>query len=312
MRLTLQRLDERFDASHASQRRLSRPVIYAFLAGSLAAIFWLDRITAAAPIQHLYYLPIILASFQIGRRSGLGVASAAIVLYHLANPVLLASVYKESDVVQIALFLAVAIVTARLAENARHLHGLATTDDLTGLHNLRSFEARLTRLVRASREAGLPLAMLALDVDRLKSINDVHGHLAGAEAVRTVGHILAASLPHDAVACRYGGDEFVVALSGRTSEQAREIADEVRRAVNTAAAPLAGTMFLAGTLSVSVGVACLAPTRTQIKSAGAPDDTATGEGLFKAADRALYQAKNSGRNRVCVLGTPRATVLTGH
>ena len=88
------------------------------------------------------------------------------------------------------------------------------TDDLTGLHNLRSFEARLASLVAAARENRSELSILVLDLDRLKQLNDVHGHLAGADAVRTVGHILADRLPSEAVACRYGGDEFVIAVPG--------------------------------------------------------------------------------------------------
>jgi PleD family two-component response regulator len=120
--------------------------------------------------------------------------------------------YQESDLVQMALFVAVGVTSAKLANDSRRLHRLALTDDLTGLHNLRSFEARLRMLVRASRQRSAPLALLLLDLDRLKSLNDTHGHLAGAEAVRTVGHLIAIRVPQDAVACRYGGDEFVIAL----------------------------------------------------------------------------------------------------
>jgi predicted signal transduction protein with EAL and GGDEF domain len=96
---------------------------------------------------------------------------------------------KESDLVQIALFLAVGVVTAKLTRDTNRLRRLAMTDDLTGLHNLRSFEARLATMVRASREMQAPLALLVLDVDRLKSLNDQYGHLTGAEAVRTVGRV---------------------------------------------------------------------------------------------------------------------------
>jgi diguanylate cyclase (GGDEF)-like protein len=267
----------------------------------LLVTFGVDRATASAPLQHLYYLPIILASLWIGRVAGLTVSGASIVLYHIANPGLLSAGYKDSDVVQIVLFLAVGIVTSTLAENARHLHQLASTDDLTGLHNLRSFENALTNLVRTARMTGAPLSMLAIDVDRLKRINDAHGHLAGAEAVRTVGHVLAAHLPTTAVACRYGGDEFVVALPGYTAEKAAAVAQHLRRYVNGVAPFLAGVSFPATTLSISVGVACLEPrdfrSMQKIETAEAE---MIGESLFKAADRALYVAKEEGRNRVSV------------
>src|SRR4029079_837089 len=137
---------------------------------------------------------------RFGVRGGTATALAATVLYHLANPRLLTLMYGEADLVQIALFMAVGLVTAKLAFDARRLHRLAMTDDLTGLHNLRSFEMRMRRMVRHARHANTSLAVLVLDVDRLKSLNDAYGHLAGAEAVRTVGEVLATRLPVDSAA----------------------------------------------------------------------------------------------------------------
>jgi diguanylate cyclase (GGDEF)-like protein len=195
-----------------------------------------------------------------------------------------------------ALFIAVALVTSRLADDARRLRQLAATDDLTGLHNLRSFEAKLTPMLLDARESGASISMLVLDVDRLKSLNDRYGHLTGAEAVRTVGHILAARLPPGSVACRYGGDEFVVAIPRCTRPRANEIADDIRRAVNETAPVLAGVSFPAATLSVSVGVT--SRSGGQVGPPGGEEDP--GEGMFREADAALYRAKERGRNHVCV------------
>ena len=111
---------------------------------------------------------------------------------------------------QIALFVGIGVAAAKLANDRRRLHRLAITDDLTGLHNLRSFEGQLRTLLRNAVVYQLPVALLVLDLDRLKSLNDTHGHLAGAEAVRSIGHLIAGCLPAGGVACRYGGDEFVV------------------------------------------------------------------------------------------------------
>jgi diguanylate cyclase (GGDEF)-like protein len=174
------------------------------------------------------------------------VALSAIVLYHAANARLLTFRYGESDLVQILLFLAVGVMTARLALDAQRLR-LAMTDDLTGLHNLRSFEGRLLTMVRESHETGLPLAVLVLDVDRLKSLNDQYGHLTGAEAVRTVGQIIGRRLPAEAVACRYGGDEFAITIPECTPSLVYRIADDLRRAVHESAPVLAGRSFAAGT-----------------------------------------------------------------
>jgi diguanylate cyclase (GGDEF)-like protein len=208
--------------------------------------------------------------------------------------------YGESDLIQIALFLAVGVVTAKLTLKANHLCRLAMTDDLTGLHNLRSFEARLATMVRASREQHARLALLVVDVDRLKSLNDQYGHLAGAEAVRTVGRILGRQLPPDAVACRYGGDEFVIALPRCTPLLVHRVASDLCRAVHDSAPVLSGRSFAAGTLSISVGGACASFDHIAPSRAMSPGNVEAGEWLFRAADSALYRAKAAGRNQVCV------------
>src|SRR6267142_935973 len=162
------------------RRRLNRAWVPAVVGTALWVIFELDRRTGSAPVQHLYYLPIILASLRMGPAIGVVVSLIAIALYHIANLAHFTVGYTDTDVVQTALFVFVGIVTAKLAADGRRLRTLAATDDLTGLHNLRSFEARLAVMVRASRQAGTSMAMLVLDVDRLKAMNDAYGHLAGA------------------------------------------------------------------------------------------------------------------------------------
>jgi diguanylate cyclase (GGDEF)-like protein len=292
----------------ARPRRRAVLLVTAVVAGALWLIFELDSRTGSAPVQHLYYLPIILASLFLGRRAGLGAAVIAILLYHLANLARFAR-YSDIDVVQTILFVVVGIVTAKLSDDARRLRHLATTDDLTGLHNLRSFEPRLERMVRASRETRTPLAMLVLDVDRLKSINDTYGHLAGAEAVRLVGHTLAVHLPPDAVACRYGGDEFAIAIPDCGRTLARTFAEELRGAVHALLPVLAGRRFTVGTLSISIGLAwldadCWSNPDCGADLSGPRDDVRTGEMLFGSADKALYAAKQQGRNRVSALAPP--------
>jgi diguanylate cyclase (GGDEF)-like protein len=268
--------------------------------GALLLVFGLDRATGSAPFQHLYYLPIILAGFSFGTRGGLIAGVSAIVLYHLANPPLLTFRYQESDLVQVALFLAVGLMTARLTRDADRLRRLAMTDDLTGLHNLRSFEARLATMVRASRESRAPLALLVLDVDRLKSLNDQYGHLTGAEAVRTVGQIIGRRVSPDAAACRYGGDEFVIAVPKCTPAGVRRVADDLCRAVHECEPVLSGRRFGVGTLSISVGVAGTSFDRRTASPVVSPRDVEVGESLFREADAALYRAKARGRNQVCV------------
>ena len=273
----------------------------ALVVGALLAVFAVDRATTSAPVQHLYYLPIIIAGLRFKMRGGVIAALAAIVLYHVANPHLLTFRYGESDLVQIALFLAVGTITAKLTHDRQRLRRLATTDDLTGLHNLRSFEQRLSAMVRATRETQTSLALLVLDVDRLKSLNDEFGHLAGAEAVRTVGHVIGSQMPSEAVACRYGGDEFAIAIPRCTPFIVRRIADDLRRAVQETAPVLAGHRFPSGTLSISIGASCASLERHPALPVSASRDVEVGETLFRAADAALYRAKAGGRNQVCVV-----------
>jgi diguanylate cyclase (GGDEF)-like protein len=276
---------------------LPAPWAAALVVIGMGAVFAVDRATGAVPFQHLYYLPIIYAAHRFGWAGGWTSSAAAVVLYHLANPALLAFAHGERDIVQIVLFLVVGVVMARLRDDARRLEALAATDDLTGLLNLRAFEQRLRPAVASARATGAPLSMLVLDLDGLKAINDVHGHLTGAEAVRTVGHVIAGHAPADAFACRYGGDEFIVALPAAPVARAVDLGGAILQAVRASAPVLAGQPFPAGTLSVSIGVAGLPDTLAPEPLDDAAAD-AVGEALFRAADAALYEAKRGGRGRV--------------
>lgn len=288
------RTPELLSARSPSSRRWTIVVV----ALALLVVFCLDRWTDAAPVQHLYYAPIILAAVVFGRRGGLTTSLAAVVLYHLANPETISVHYREADAVQVGLFVAIGLVTAKFVTDARRLRQLAMTDDLTGLHNLRSFEARLDAIIGEAISAGAPLSMLVIDVDRLKSLNDVYGHLTGAEAVREVGRAIGATVEARAVACRYGGDEFAVLLPGCGSSEAVATAARIRDSVQAAAPVLAGRAFPVGTLSVSVGIASRSFEIRQGGAAAVEDRVMVGETLFRVADRALYAAKEGGRNRV--------------
>jgi diguanylate cyclase (GGDEF)-like protein len=237
----------------------------------------------------------------------------AVLLYHLANPHLLTLRYGEGDVIQILLFFAVSLVTAKIASDAVRLRYLAGTDDLTSLLNLRSFEAQLARMIAEVEKTNAPLALLVLDIDRLKNLNDAYGHLAGAEAVRFVGRTIARLLPAHALACRYGGDEFVLALQQMGESEAVMFAETVRQEVELLSPTLAGQPFPTRTLSVSIGISCSDFSRARLAHRGwrkngqaawrETDQDALGEKLFQMADRALYAAKNGGRNRICVLSS---------
>jgi diguanylate cyclase (GGDEF)-like protein len=291
------------------RRRRSSAAVFIFVVGALLLVFVFDRATDAAPVQHLYYVPIIAAAAVFRMGGGVMAGLSAILLYHIANPHMLTFQYGESDLIQIVLFLAIGVATARFADDADRLRRLALTDDLTGLHNLRSFEARLLNMVQTSRAGRTSIAVLVLDVDHLKTLNDRYGHLAGAEAVRAVGHIIGQRLPSEAVACRYGGDEFVVAVPRASAVDGHRLAEELCDAVRSCSPGLAGHSFRAGTLTISVGVVCASFESGSATQDLNGSDVEVGEAIFRAADAALYRAKAKGRDQVFVASDSQGTVL---
>lgn len=262
---------------------------------ALGLIFLLDRATHEAPVEHLYYVPLLFAALRFGTIGGAITAVGAVGLYHVANVRFHARGYDRADLLQIAIFAGVPLLSAKLADDARRLRQLASTDDLTGLSNLRGFEHQLASLYRQAQASERSLSMLVLDLDGLKALNELHGHIAGADAVRTVGRVIADLLPENAIACRYGGDEFAVATPAAELD-AQRLAESIVERVKRTAPVLAGRPMKPGTLSVSVGVA----SRSLGSSTTCNESHSAAEALFRAADRALYVAKAEGKGRAAV------------
>lgn len=174
------------------------------------------------------------------------------------------------------------------------LEALSNTDGLTGIANRRSFDVGLAREWKRAQRSGSWLAILLIDVDRFKHFNDHYGHLAGDDCLRALGKILGQTGRRggDLVA-RYGGEEFVVMLPGATPADALERARHIQQQTRALAITHAGTP--AAIVTVSIGVAALRPARQQ-----------RADELVRGADQALYQAKRTGRNRVCVAPEPLA------
>jgi two-component system cell cycle response regulator len=161
---------------------------------------------------------------------------------------------------------------------------LALTDALTGLHNRRYLETHLKALTEQARTAGRPLSVLLADVDSFKSINDTYGHDAGDNVLRELASRFRRNIRNIDLACRIGGEEFVVVMPDTGLERAWQIAERLRACIEGEPFQANGDTRLK--VTASVGIATLD---------GAHD---TPEGLFKRADQALYVAKRGGRNRV--------------
>jgi diguanylate cyclase (GGDEF)-like protein len=181
-------------------------------------------------------------------------------------------------------------VSLALANQAlrERLRGQALRDSLTGLHNRRFLEEVMAQMEAQLARDGRPVAVLMLDLDHFKSINDTHGHAAGDAVLRSVGLLLTEQLRRSDVACRYGGEELAVLLPGCDLAQAAERADMIRQSVAMLhkAATAHGHKAPLPPVTVSIGVAAAPQSARQLADA------------LKAADAALYEAKRAGRNRV--------------
>lgn len=177
-------------------------------------------------------------------------------------------------------------VQQQLTAARESLREQAIRDALTGLFNRRYLEEALARELHRAGHGKVPLSVLMLDLDFFKNFNDMHGHAAGDAVLKQVGKLLETHTRREDVACRYGGEEFVLILPGAPLGVAWRRADELRQAVRHASLEFEGKVL--GPVTLSVGVACF------------PEHGATRETLLAAADQALYQAKHAGRDRVVV------------
>jgi two-component system cell cycle response regulator len=174
---------------------------------------------------------------------------------------------------------------AGLRERLMSTLELAVTDSLTGLHNRRYFDMHLQRLFEAATQSGKPMALVVCDIDHFKHVNDRHGHMAGDEVLREFSARVRRNIRSADLACRYGGEEFVVIMPETDPALATTVAERIREEVESHPFIVQeGKEQLP--ITVSIGVACRDGT----------DDTP--EKLFKRADFALYSAKRAGRNRV--------------
>jgi diguanylate cyclase (GGDEF)-like protein len=180
-------------------------------------------------------------------------------------------------------------VTKQLAQANQILEQLSSIDQLTGIANRRQFDHTFDVEWKRALRAGLPLGLLMLDIDHYKGFNDLYGHQAGDDCLRQVARALADALrrPDDVVA-RYGGEEFVVILPNTTAEGAGMVAETLRAAVE-ALCISHDRSSVSKAVTVSLGAAAMVP-----------DQAAAPSALLEAADQALYQAKQEGRNRVVV------------
>jgi len=189
--------------------------------------------------------------------------------------------------INLAISLAVTLVVLLLAHLvlSRYQHRIeemASTDELTGLLNRHAFVILMERVLAEHRRVPQPISLLLADVDHFKQINDRHGHLVGDRVLRGIASLLLGSLRQSDIAVRWGGEEFLLVLSGCDQAESGRIAELLRQKVETTPIEVNGQRIA---VTVSIGV-------SQYDGAQPLDQT------LRRADEALYAAKGGGRNRV--------------
>lgn len=232
----------------------------------------LDGFTAAARLRDSPLTREVPIIFLSARHD----LSARVRILRLENVDFIPKPFRQDD-------LLARVEQSLVGSHARQrLQRRAAVDDLTGLGNLGMFRARLADEHKRVARYGSPLSLAMIDVDKLKSINDRHGHVAGSEVLCAIGDVLRRNARATDLAVRYGGDEFVVLLPQTTLAEASIFAERVRGEVAT----LAVYGFHP---TVSIGVASLS----------GPDSDETDGQLLNRADAAAYTAKRRGGNRIC-------------
>src|ERR1700759_830297 len=173
----------------------------------------------------------------------------------------------------------------RLRHNVQLSLEMAITDQLTGLHNRRYMSRHLDTLVSGAGKSGRPLAFVIMDIDFFKQVNDTYGHDIGDEVLKEFANRISANVRGIDLACRFGGEEFVVVMPDTDLSFACSISERLRQSIETTPVKISRAPH-ALNITISIGIA------------GLEDGDASAEALLRRADQALYRAKRSGRNKV--------------
>jgi diguanylate cyclase (GGDEF)-like protein len=226
---------------------------------------------------------------------------AALAAASLAAPTVLAVQYARGAALHVPVVIGASallflLVLARMAGLVAEQRKVAITDGLTGLHTRRFFEESLRMEAERAARHGVGFGVLLFDVDHFKSVNDSFGHPGGDRVLCEVARRLRAACRSGDVVARYGGEEFGVLLPGASARDMATIAENMRAAVAGTPIAVDGRSLLP--ITISGGTAAL------------PADGHTAAEVVLAADRALYEAKNAGRNRIVLSGALSPAPIT--
>jgi len=250
-----------------------------------AAIGWVDYGTGVElRIYPLYFAPISLAAWRLGRVATIALALTCSMVWGVAN--LLAGLHYSSPLLWVAnviahssAFVFVGYLMATLRHALERERELSRTDALTHLPNQRAFYEEAARVLARSRRRKRPLSMAYIDVDDFKQVNDTLGHKGGDEALRAIGNVLASSLRAGDFAARLGGDEFAVMLEETDQHALKVVLERMHAAL--------GAALVRGDRRVTTSIGAV--TFTEL-----PEDV---EAMVRQADGVMYAAKASGKDR---------------
>jgi diguanylate cyclase (GGDEF)-like protein len=269
--------------------RIARPELLMFTAwiGSEVTIAGAVALEGGPRVSALCWLaiPVITLSSRFSMRGVVaGVAIACALVLAVAFGMDANAVVHHPDLVTapLALILAVAVLSTPLMRSDIQHRSDAVIDQLTGMLNRKALGVRAQELAQQSQITGEPVGMIVGDVDRFKDINDTHGHGVGDIVLREVAYLLRKHLRAFDLAYRLGGEEFLILVPGSDLEQTVELAERLREGISS------GKIGGGITVTMSFGV-----------DASARRKPFSYAPVFARADAALYQAKRSGRNRVC-------------
>jgi diguanylate cyclase (GGDEF)-like protein len=194
-------------------------------------------------------------------------------------------IFTENDKKILLLFAQQAAIAIHNANLYSEVENLTKIDPLTGAYNRRGLNEIFQRELARAQRSKQPLAMLMIDIDYFKFVNDQYGHPIGDQILRILSKELEQNLRESDVLCRYGGEEFAILLPETNIQTAKIISERMRINVDNKSFEFPGMVI---NITISIGVACM------------PGNVAKLETLLKRADEAMYKAKRSGRNMVCV------------
>lgn len=246
----------------------------------------------SSPLLNLYLLPIIASSLIFGKlltsiEMLIVVACFMGLAYRPESHNIQTVAFWGEILALVAPVVLVAYITTMLSADIRYavdkIKQVSDTDDLTGLYNMRAFSSMLQRAFKQSVRHAHPLSVIMVDSDNLKNVNDSLGHDAGNRLLQHLVRCVKDELRGSDVMARFGGDEFVILLPETNRHGAHELAERIRNSVEVSRFDVRGNDF---NITISLGIASY------------PDDGGNLEMILDKADKAMYRAKNQGRNRV--------------